>query len=165
MCFLFLFLFSFRPCSVANFGPTLSSEGASFSAESVIYDPANLLCAPPKLSATATATPVPSKSPPAASSGEASGTGDSSGGSSTSSSKWWQWSLLQFLSGDVTGTPGNGAGINGFDNKGGGNAGGNGGGGKLLALVDRGDCLFEDKANNAVLLGAQGLVVRNSEVM
>ena len=156
---------------MANFGSTLSSEGASISAESVIYDPANLLCAPPKVSATAkTQLPAPTAEVLSTGNGEESGKEpplpssppppSTSPGSSNSNSKWWQWSLLQFLSGEVTGTPSSSAGFSGIGNQGGNS---NGGGGKL-ALVDRGDCLFEDKANNAVLLGAQGLIVRNSEV-
>ena len=139
----------------------------------MIYDPANLLCAPPKVSATAKTQllaptvevsssgngeerekehPLPSSPPPPSTS--------SGSSNSNSNSKWWQWSLLQFLSGEVPEAPSSGAGFSGFGTKGGNS---NDGGGKL-ALVDRGDCLFEDKANNAVLLGAQGLVVRNSEV-
>eukprot|EP01032_Pedospumella_encystans_P031456 gene31456-35512_t len=158
-----------RPCSVANFGPTLSSEGASLSAESVIYDPANLLCAPPKVSATAkTQLPAPTAEVSSTGNGEESGEEHRLSSSSppppstssgSSNSKWWQWSLLQFLSGEVAGAPSSSAGFSGIGAKCGNS---NGGGGKL-ALVDRGDCLFEDKANNAVLLGAQGLVVRNSE--
>lgn len=35
----------------------------------------------------------------------------------------------------------------------------------ILALVDRGGCLFEEKAENAKLLGAHALIVRNTEVL
>ena len=35
---------------------------------------------------------------------------------------------------------------------------------KVLTVVDRGDCLFEDKADNARKLGAQAVIVRNTEV-
>ena len=36
---------------------------------------------------------------------------------------------------------------------------------KVLTVVDRGDCLFEDKAANARKLGAQAVIVRNTEVI
>lgn len=33
-----------------------------------------------------------------------------------------------------------------------------------VAVADRGDCLFEDKASNARKAGAQALIIRNNEV-
>lgn len=37
--------------------------------------------------------------------------------------------------------------------------------GPSVAVVDRGDCLFEEKAMNAQRAGADAVIVRNSEVM
>ena len=75
---------------------------------------------------------------------------------STDHGKWWQWTM-QYLSSDsssnnkqsTAAAPTEEA-LSATEPK--------------LALVDRGECLFEDKAANAMRAGANAVVIRNHEV-
>lgn len=151
-----------RPCSVANFGPTERGESVFFTADEVLMSASgpNYMCEDPN------------------SAGKA--------GAEGGAHNWWQ-SMLQYLGGTTnspssTGTsssrtastlPGesreSGEGESGTSGVASEVQGGTQDPGvtprtRAVAVVDRGECLFEDKAAHARRAGAEAVIVRNSEV-
>lgn len=145
-CTIFL---RFRPCSVANFGVTADGVGVDIRASSVLSaPPRNLFCdlSVPVVSSAAAAGPGASG---AASSVHADSSHQSSAdGGGSSANNWWQWTIRKFMPGDSHHSS---SAVKSESVS-------------TVALVDSGECLFEDKAGNSAKSGAHGVIIRNSEV-